>query len=210
MEILLDGQPYPGLWPAPGPTVGEALIEIDQHLQAKGRAMQTVELDGENIAADELTMAVAGTPGAQVGRLWVTSARVGDLVLEAIGEVEAVLPELPVACQALATVFAGDDPGEGLEPLGDLLEIWEGLRESRERVAGALNLALAAIPFEGGTAESYEAALEAMIGRVHDAVEKQDFKAAADLIAYDLNEFAEREPDLFKQLRAQCEGGATA
>jgi hypothetical protein len=210
MEIFLDGRPYPGEWRAAGPTVGEALIEIDQYLQANGRAMQSVELNGEKLAADELTVDMAGTRASQVERLSVTSARLSDLVLEAIGEVEAVLPELPIACQALATVFAGDDPGEGLGPLGDLLEIWEGLRESRERVAGALNITLAAIPFGGGTAEGHEEALEAMLGRVHDAVEKLDFKAAADLIAYDLNEFAEREPEIFKQLRSRCEGEATA
>ena len=120
----------------------------------------------------------------------------------------SVLPELPVACQALATVFAGDDPGEGLAPLGDLLEIWEGLRETRERVVGALSLNFTAVVFEGRTVGEYEESLEAMIGRVHEAVEKQDFRAAADLIAYDLNTFAEREPGLFRELRAQCDGGA--
>ncbi len=203
MELVLDGQPYLSLQAVPL-TIGEALIEMDLHLQANGRAMQTVEVDGKNMPADELTMDFANTPSAQVGRVLVTSAHLGELVLEAIGEVEAVLPELPVACQALATVFAGDEPGEGLAPLGDLLEIWEGLRESRERVAGALNLSFEAVPFDGKTVKAYEEALESVIGRVHEAVEKQDFKAAADLIAYDLSTFAEKEPGIFKQLRDEC------
>jgi hypothetical protein len=206
MELLLDGQPYVSLQTAPL-TIGEALIEMDLHLQANGRAMQTVEVDGKNMPADELTMEFANTPSGQVGRVSVTSARLSELVLEAIGEVEAVLPELPVACQALATVFAGAEPDEGLAPLGDLLEIWEGLRESRERVAGALNLSFAAIPFEGQTIQAYEQALEGLIGRVHEAVEKQDFKAAADVIAYDLSAFAEKEPGVFLELRKACEQG---
>lgn len=205
MDLLLDGQPYVSLQAAPL-TVGEALIEMDMHLQANGRAMQTVEVDGKNMPADELTMDFANTPSVQIGRVHVTSAKLSELVLEAIAEVEAVLPELPVACQALATVFAGDDPGEGLAPLGDLLEIWEGLRESRERVAGALNLSFAAVPFDGKTVQAYEEALEGVIGRVHETVEKQDFKAAADLIAYDLSAFAEKEPAIFLELRKTCEG----
>ncbi len=207
MQILLDGQPYLSLQSAP-PSLREALIEIDQHLEANGRAMQSVEVDGENIPADELPHEFAGRAAAQFQRLHVTSANVSDLVLEAIGEVEAVLPELPVACQALATVFAGDDPGEGLEPLGDLLEIWEGLRETRERIVGVLSLNFAAVAFDGRTVAEYDQSLEMMIGRVHEAIEKQDFRAAADLIAYDLNTFAEQEPGLFKELRAQCVGGA--
>jgi len=207
MQIQLDGRTYVSSQPAL-PTLGEALIEIDQHLQAKGRAMQTVEVDGENIPADELTQEFASRSAAQVQQLAVTSASLSDLVLEAIGDVEAVLPELPVACQALATVFAGDDPGEGLAPLGDLLEIWEGLRETRERVVGALSLNFSAVPFDGKTVGDYEESLELMIGRVHEAVEKQDFRAAADLIAYDLNTFAEQEPGLFQELRKQCVGGA--
>ncbi len=207
MQILLDGQPYLSLQSAP-PSLREALIEIDQHLEANGRAMQSVEVDGENISADELPHEFAGRAAAQFQRLHVTSANVSELVLEAIGEVEAVLPELPVACQALATVFAGDDPGEGLEPLGDLLEIWEGLRETRERIVVALSLNFAAVAFDGRTVAEYDQSLEMMIGRVHEAIEKQDFRAAADLIAYDLNTFAEQEPGLFKELRAQCVGGA--
>lgn len=203
--MLLDGQPYMSLQSAPL-TIGEALIEMDMHLQANGRAMQTVEVDGKNMPADELTMEFANTPSGQIGRVHVTSARLSELVLEAIGEVEAVLPELPVACQALATVFAGDEPGEGLAPLGDLLEIWEGLRESRERVAGAMNLSFAAVPFEGKSIQAYEEALEAVIGRVHEAVEQQNFKAAADLIAYDLSGFAEQEPGVFVELRKACDG----
>ncbi len=203
MQIQLDGRPYLSLQSAP-PTLGDALVEIDQHLQANGRAMQTVEVDGENIPADELTQEFANRTAAQVKRLNVTSASLSDLVLEAITEVEAVLPELPVACQALATVFAGDNPGEGLAPLGDLLEIWDGLRETRERVVGALSLNFAAVAFEGKTIGEHEESLETMIGRVHEAIEKQDFRGAADLIAYDLNTFAEKEPGLFKELRAQC------
>jgi len=207
MEIRLDGRPYLSLQTAP-PTLGEALIEIDQHLQINGRAMQSVEVDGENIPADELTQEFANRPAAQVRHLSVTSASLHELVLEAITEVEAVLPELPVACQALATVFAGDAPGEGLPPLGDLLEIWEGLRETRERVIGALNLDFASAAFNGKTVGDHEQALDQMINKVHTAVEKQDFRVASDLIAYDLNTFAELEPELFKTLRARAVAAA--
>ncbi len=205
MEIYLDGARQLTLQ-ANIPTVGAALVELNAWLQRNGRALQRISIDGRDISADELTLEIGNLPSGGVNRLEVTSARVADLVLEALDEVENVLPELPVACQTLAQILAGENPAEGLDSLDQVLGIWAALRERRHQIADALGLELTAMSVSNRSIADRDASLGELLGRIDAERAKKDFTALSDLIAYDLFEFAEQEPDVFSALRAKCAG----
>jgi hypothetical protein len=203
MEIYLDGARQMTLQ-ARVPTVGAALVELNAWLQQNGRALQRVSIDGKDVPAEALTREFGDLPAAQVARLDVTSARVLDLVGEALDEVENVLPEMSVACQTLAQIISGEEPEAGLEPLAQLLEVWTALRDRRRQIAGALKLELGALEVSGQALSVRELELDDVLGRVTAARAKKDYKALADLLAYNVFELAEQEIEVFALLRGRC------
>lgn len=203
MEIVLDGQPHFPLQSNPD-TVGSALLEINAYLQERGRALQAVSLDGRNVPADELTPEFGQRPVSRVQRLEVTSARTVDLVRESLSEVEAVLPELPVACQTLAGILAGDGPEEGRASFNQLLEVWDALRQRRVQVIDALGLDAGELALEGKSLRARETELGELLSRVRDAVAQGDHATASDLLAYELSTMAEQEASIISLLDAHC------
>jgi len=203
MEIYLDGARQLTLQ-SNIPTVGAALVEMNQWLQRNGRALQRISIDGRDIPAEELTVEIGNTPASGVKRLDVSSARVADLVLEALDEVENVLPEMPVACHTLAQILAGENPEEGLDSLEQILGIWMALCERRRQIADALSIELSGLSIADRTVAARDESLVELLGRIQAGREKKDFTALSDLIAYDLFEFAEQEPEVFALLRAKC------
>jgi hypothetical protein len=180
------------------------LVELNTWLQRNGRALQRISIDGREIPAEELTLEIGNTPAAKVARLDVSSARVVDLVAEALREVEDVLPEMPVACQTLAQILGGEKPEEALDSLTQVLAIWAALVERRRQIADALALDLGAIESAGRTLADRDLSLRETLAHIKSARENRDFAALTDLIAYDLFEFAESEAEIFAVLRAQC------
>jgi len=94
MEIKLDGKKHFLLQSDPG-TVGAALIEINEYLEANGRALQSISVDGRDAPAEEITPAFGQVPVSDVTLLEIVSADVRALVIESIAELAEVVPELP-------------------------------------------------------------------------------------------------------------------
>lgn len=203
MEIYLDGARQLTLQ-AHIATVGAALIELNGWLQRNGRALQRVSIDGREIPAEALTLEIGNMPAAAVSRLEVTSARVADLIAEALDEVETVLPELPVACQTLAQILGGENAAEGVDSIAQVMAIWHALIERRRQIAGALSLDLTALKANGRSIAERDASLSDTLTRIQSAQSASDFAALTELVAYDLFEFAESEAETFAVLRAQC------
>lgn len=203
MEIYLDGARQLTLQ-ADIRTVGAALVELNAWLQRNGRALQRVSIDGRDIPAEDLTIEIGNLPASGVTRLEVTSARIADLVMDALDEVENVLPEMLVACQTLAQILAGENPEEGLDSLTQVVGIWAALQERRTQIADALGIELAGLALSDRSLADRDKSLGALLERIEAERAKKDFTALSDLIAYDLFEFAEQEPDVFALLRAKC------
>lgn len=202
MEIILDGEAR--ALPAPPQTVGSALIEINADLQADGRALQQVIVDGRVMPAEELTPAFGQTPSSDVQRLELTSARIVDLVRESLTEVEAVLAELPVACQTLAGILNSDEAAEGRESFEQLLAIWEALAERERQVARALGLDLEALSIDGRSLSTRDMELQSLLVKARGAMADGETASVADLLAYDLSALADQEADVIALLHAQC------
>ena len=203
MEITLDGKKQFLLQSDPG-TVGAALIEINGYLQSNDRALQSIIADGRDVPAEEITPAFGRTPVSDVQLLEVISADIHDLVRESIAELAEVVPELPVACQELAQVLAGDAPEQGFTGFNQLLEIWSVLKERQTQIADSLGIELAALELEGVTLSNHEKELLDKLNTARQAMETSDFAKLADLLAYDLSALAERESSIVELLSAKA------
>ncbi len=202
MEITLDGKKQFLLQSDPR-TIGIALIEINEYLQANGRALQSIIADGRDIPAEEITPAFGRTPVADVQRLEIVSADVRTLVKESIAELAEVVPELPVACQELARILAGKTPEEVFAGFNQLLDIWSVLKERQAQVADSLGLDVATLEIEGTALFKHDEELWGLLNTARQAMEASDFAKLADLLAYDLSPFAERESSIIHLLQSK-------
>ncbi len=202
MEITLDGKKQFLLQSDPG-TIGAALIEINEYLQANGRALQSIITDGRDVPAEEITPAFGQTPVSDVQRLEIVSADVRALVKESIAELAEVVPELPVACQELAQVLAGDAPEQAFAGFNQLLEIWSVLKERQTQIANSLGIKLAVLELEGASLSKHEEELSGVLNTARQAMESSDFAKLADLLAYDISPLAERESSIVQLLQSK-------
>ena len=203
MEITLDGKKQFVLQSDPG-SIGAALIEINEYLQANGRALQNIIADGRDIPAEEITPAFGQTPVSDVRRLEIVSADIRTLVKESVAELAEVVPELPVACQELAQILAGDAPEQAFAGFNQLLEIWTVLKERQTQVANSLGIELAVLELEGASLSKHEEELSGVLDTARQAMESSDFAKLADLLAYDLSALAEREGSIVQLLQAKA------
>lgn len=203
MEITLDGKKQFLLQTDPG-TIGNALIEVNEYLQANGRALQSIIADGRDIPAEEITPAFGRTPVADVQRLEIVSADVRTLVKESIAELAEVVPELPVACQELARILAGDTPEQAFAGFNQLLDIWSVLKERQAQVASSLGIEVATLEIEGASLFKHDEELWGLLNTARQAMEASDFPKLADLLAYDLSPLAERESSIIQLLESKA------
>lgn len=186
-------------------TLPEVLVEISDFLEGRGRTLQGVMLDGQDIPPEQLTVVLRNKMVDDVKTLAIRSASIRELVLESIAEVVEVLPELPVACQQLSSVIAGDAPEEGFKPFNDLLDIWEVLEERQRQAGDMLGFGLGEIEVDGETVQKHRATVRDLIAQARAALEESKFIPLSQLLAYELSERAEREQPIMDALRQRAE-----
>lgn len=206
MELRLD-IPEPFTLSPNARTLPEVLVEVNDFLEGRGRTLQGVMVDGQDIPPEQLGVVLRNKTVSDVKILAIRSASVRDLVLESIAEVVEVLPELPVACQQLSSVLAGESPEEGFKPFNDLLEIWAVLEERQRQAGDMLGFGLGEIEVEGETVQKHRAAVRDLIEKARTALEKSEFIPLSQLLAYEMSERAEREQPIMDALRQRAEAG---
>jgi len=202
MEILVDGEKHVLLHADPG-TVGAALLEISQFLDANGRALQRIEADGREVAAEEITQAFGATPITEITTLEITSADTRDLARESLDELAEVVPELPVACQQLAALLSGDTEQEALEGFDNLLEIWAVLKDRQAQVLSALALDSAELQVEDSSLAQRNQDLENQLRSARQARHQMDLATLSDLMSYELAPLAELEIAIIALLKSK-------
>jgi len=205
MEIKVDGKKHM-LLRVEVSTVGEVLVEINDYLQANDRALQRIISNGRDIPAEDVPRLLGRISVADIQTLEVISADLSELVKESIDELIEIVPELPVACQELAQILAGEAPEDGFTGFNQLLQIWGALKDREAQVANSLGLEMSIQELEGTPLAKHEADLWASLGAAKEAMENSDYAKLADLLAYDLSEHAEREAGIIEVLRTQAQG----
>ncbi|MFP6583206.1 MAG: hypothetical protein VCD00_11720 [Candidatus Hydrogenedentota bacterium] len=201
MRIRLDDQEGLGLISNPS-TLAGALAEVTELVQAKGRAIQTIIINAENVAPEALTVELGSRPVSEIDSLELQTVSIKELVVESLDEIAEVIPELPTACHELAQVLVSDDPASCFAQFNQFLEIWEVLKERQAQAASSLELSLEELVFRGSNASAHNLKLDAMLKKARGFMEASSFPELSDLLSHDLVELAEAEADLIAALRA--------
>lgn len=202
MNVIVDGEPGFQVQGDP-PDVLAVLAEVDGFLREKGRAIVSLVMDGEDIRAERARDLLHGKSLDTVGTLEVRSEAVAKLVEECLNELDAAVPELPVACRSLAAVFQGEHPENGFEPFHELATIWQTIKTRERMVVNALNLSLDDLVVDGVSGITLHEEFNRHLEEAAEALQAGDCILLGDLLEYELAPRAELEAGIVAALKEQ-------
>lgn len=203
MEVWVDGKNNFRVDGSPADWLS-VFRAVSDFLREHSRMPVEVKLNGAGILPLDLRKSLENVTIGDADKLEVRSEEIGKLVDECLGQIDASLDELPVACRALAEVFQGEAPAEGFEPFQHIAEIWEHIKHQERLVASALDIELEAVEIGGATVGSLSAELNSFLEEAAQALSKNDAVALGDLLEYELAPRAEQEAAIVGWLRERA------
>ncbi|PCJ54027.1 MAG: hypothetical protein COA73_14790 [Candidatus Hydrogenedentota bacterium] len=204
MKLTVDNDSHFTLVSNPK-TLSDVLLDVTQILGGDGQLIQSIVLNGGDIAPDALTPELGATTLDAIDTLEIVSANMMTLVRESLLEMVEVLPELPAVCHSLAEVLQSDNPVEGFGQFNQLLDIWEVVKERQLQAVNALALDPEALKVGEISLAVHNATLETTLSKSRAMMEASDFAGLGDLLSYDMNDMAQAESKitdaLLKMLR---------
>jgi len=204
MDVIVDGERNLPDKALPADAM-EALACISDSLKARGRAVMAVCVNGKNLNADELADVLKNQPLETLASFEVRSESIRELVGGALSELDSVLPELPAACHALASVFQGNNPTEGYAPFQELADIWRHIKDRQQLAARSLDVNIESLRIGDATYEELQQQLNVFLQEAVDALRVNDCVLLGDLLEYELAPRAEKELLVVAALRKQLD-----
>jgi hypothetical protein len=208
MEVIVDGQRN---LETPGkPEDVLALLGIlSKRLRDQGRAILSIEADGEEISPERLVDKFTGRALDDFGELVITSEAISVMVANCLDDLDRAVPELPFACRSLAAIFQSESPEEGFEPFQELARLWSFIKTRQTLVVSSLDLDLDACELNGQSLADMHTALNAYLEEAAQATKNLDYTLLGDLLEYELAPRAEQEAGIVALLR-DCAGARSA
>ena len=203
MDVIVDGERNFEVQGEPADVLS-VVGAISDFLRGKGRALQSLALDGKEVTPDNLVAELEGIAPDTVSVLEVQSDDVTAMVTRCLKELTENLPELPVACRGLAEVFHGEDPEQGYEPFQELARIWGFVKTREALVANALEVDLDTVAVGGMPLAEMHRELNAFLEEAAQALQDGDCVLLGDLLEYELAPRAEQEAEIVALLEERA------
>jgi hypothetical protein len=185
MQVFLDDEPYV-VEESSAPSVGAVLNDVLRHVRAEGRCLASIRCDGAEIGADDLERVLAA-PADTYARLDFVSSRGGDLVIEALARVQAMLMEVePVRLQTVEYLNQGR-MNESMESLRVFFEAWRQAHEVVLQSAQLIGLDLTALVVEGRPLAEFFSQYAGQLRRLKEALEARDTVLLSDMLNYEVD-----------------------
>jgi len=203
MDVIVDGAQNFAVEGNPADALA-VVSAANEWLRERGRALQAVIVDGNDLSPDALNATLEGRSLDSITTLEIQSEAVSVLVDKCLDELKQYVPELAEACRSLALVFQGEAPQEGFEPFQQLASIWRIVKERQLMVARNLDLDLDTFTIEGSSFQQLHEELNGYLQEAADALQAEDMVLLGDLLEYELAPRAERESAIVAVLQEQA------
>lgn len=192
MELFVDGQ-VRGAPEGIGPTLGELLAALRDEAAGGGRAITTIQLDGEELLPGAEAEAVS-RPSAGLGKVEVTTAPAAEWGRHGLGEAHSALGQLADEFRKIAELLRGARREEAIARVQGAVAAYGQL------VQALVNAAmLAGAPAPAGFQAAVEKVTAAMTEFMPE-LRAEDAVAAADLAEYELAESLEGLAAVVKEM----------
>lgn len=179
MAIYLDDAPVN----FQGDHLDAVLNEAQQFLQAHGRIVVEVRVDGRTLSSEELTHTREQPIGSSEWRLY--SADPASLAMSILRQMQPMLDQTRQQLHNAAGHFQSDRPREGLREIGQGMEIWQQLPQALIRCAGLLKISPDQVVHQDQTLPQAAVSLTEQLKSLRDKVWASDTIALADQLAYE-------------------------
>jgi len=186
MKAYLDDKPID----VERPTLAGAVETATQHAARDGRVIVEVKIDGEVVSSDLL----ASPPETDLGQseIALASADPRLLVRETLYDAAGALEQTRQGQIDCADQIQAGDMSDAFEALPKLLQEWQMVQEVLVGSARLLGTPVETLLPEDDAVE----ALSNQLQQVRGAIERQDWSALSDTLAYDLAETAQQWSDM--------------
>jgi hypothetical protein len=199
MRLYLDGDPIQ----VETPGLATALREGAARAEQRGRIVVEATLDGRALSDEQLEHP-SDDPGAG-DEVRLLSAEPKSLVRITLLDAADALEDAKVRQAQCARQLQTGDMEGAMQTLSDAITVWQAVRDVVSRSADLLQLPLDGMTFPGPDADSppvgqLVASLTANLEELKRSVNAEDWSALADVLAYDLDEQADRWRGLMHNL----------
>lgn len=203
MQAFLDNQPLD----TRQSTLGGILNEAKSPLDARGRLVVEVSIDGQVLEESDLTQWRDHPLEDQEVRL--ISADPHDLAQQALEDVGEMLGQVRALQQRAAEAMQADEPTDALDQVSQALDIWRHAQLSVQQSARLLQLPLDQMTVNERPVPHIINDLAGQLTQVRDQVGNADWLGLADTLGYEMDQTAETWSAMLTELRERIEGMRT-
>lgn len=201
MRVVLDGQ----LLESDAQSLGVAIARAATAAEAQGRFIVEVFADGTMLSQHLL-----GNPDeapAGIREVSLNSADPRELVRTTLEGAAIALDDARERQAEAADLILRGKLEDARSPLRGALETWQSVRTAVDHSAALLKMDAGS---PGGRLESLLATLHASLGHVKETLERQDFAALADELAFELEALTREWQGALRELALSIGDGASA
>lgn len=202
MDIYLDREPFS--FDETSATVGQVLKSVLHGVHADGRVVTCIRCDGEEVDADALN-AILPERADKFGRLEFESGMPGQLAVEALSHVQAMLIELESAKEQAVERLNQGQTSEAMMLLRTYFDAWHQAHDAVLQSVKLVGVNMDAMSVdELSIAELFEQFAN-QLRQLKEALEARDHVTLADIMNYEANETTERWIKLIEQIKTACD-----
>jgi hypothetical protein len=199
MQVLLDSQPC-SFGEASSRSVGEVLEDILARVRAQNRVVICIRCDGLEVEPGELEH-VLSKPADAYERIEFVSGTAGELVIDALGRIQAMLADLePTKAQAVEFLNQGQTP-RAMELLKPYFETWRHAHEAVQQSAALLGLDLTVMALEGMPFMDIFSRFAQQLRQLKDAFEAKDMVTLTDILTYEADAITRQWIDIVELVK---------
>lgn len=166
----------------PGP-LGDVLLAAQKQLEADGRIIVEVLLDGAPLIGDDLFDRQNETVGDATLNLVTANPR--ELVVDTLGEIHRMLQVASESQTEAADCLQRDDEAGAYERIGDAMTIWQQTERAVRESAQIMEFTLDDLLVEERTFSELTAGLIEQLGALRSLLQARDTVALADTLQYE-------------------------
>jgi len=185
-------------------TVAQTLRHLQQNICAPGQVVVALRCDGEDVAADHMTAALARS-AANLDKLEVFTSTKERLVVDAMSQASAVLDKTEAACDAIADLLTTGKTAQGMQDLGECLRHWQQVHQAVGHAIQMLQIDVENTTLAGRPLAEVVARPRDVLLQIKRALESADHVLLADVMRYELGGVTDAWFSIIAMLRRRAE-----
>jgi hypothetical protein len=186
MEALLDGQPVE-ISIADGQKLEALLAEVNQIVAGRGRAVVSIQCDGQEVNAEALTAAL-GKPLSEFQRVELTSAPAKEVADAVLNQAGALVAETERDHGDIVELLNEGNTVRGMELLGGSFRLWQQAHDAVLQAVRLGGIRLDEVEVDGVSSMEIINGLKDKLAQIKDALEARDYVMLADILQYELGD----------------------